>query len=126
MVHARACRSAPRLAVLPSLTTLPQREVRAALEAACTDERVVARQMFEDLAMLATPQGREKLWQLAPSWAWVWFAEAVDPASWVRAVRWAQQIAARRQDPAPLAALLLGFAARRGEAEARARLDAAR
>ena len=50
---------------------------------------------------------------LHPSWAWVWTAEAADPASWARIVRWARQIARTGSDPAPLAKLLDQFALRR-------------
>lgn len=86
----------------------------------------IALQMLEDLrATSDADAARADIWQLRPTWAWVWTSESADPASWVRGVRWAQQVAARRSDPLPVARFLGQFASRRGAAEARARLDAA-
>lgn len=119
-----------------SLTEIPRSELRGVVErlsvaraagSATTSGRTVSAlgvelaicaQMFEALAGTS----RDDIWQLRPTWAWVWTAEAADPASWARGIRWAQQIAARRSDPAPLARFLAQFAARRGAGEARARL----
>jgi len=87
----------------------------------------IALQMLQDLrATTDADAARADLWTLRPTWAWVWTSEAADAASWVRGVRWAQQVAARRSDPLPVARFLGQFASRRGAAEARARLDAAR
>ncbi len=81
-------------------------------------ELTICAQMFEALAGTS----RDDLWQLRPTWAWVWTAEAADPASWARGIRWARQVAERRSDPAPLARFLCQFSARRGVGEAHDRL----
>ena len=90
----------------------------------------VGLQMLDDLSTVTAAarldKSREDLWQLRPTWAWVWTAEQADAASWARAVRWAAQIAARRQDPEPLAGLLAGFASGPGMTEVRAQLAIAR
>lgn len=87
----------------------------------------IALQMLQDLRATADADAaRADLWELRPTWAWVWTSESADAASWVRGVRWAQQVAARRSDPMPIARFLGQFASRRGAAEARARLEAAR
>jgi hypothetical protein len=99
---------------------------RGSLIAAAGSELGSALQMLEDLRATADVDGaRASVWELRPSWAWVWTSEAADAASWVRGVRWAQQVAARRSDPLPVTHFLGQFANRRGAAEARARLDAA-
>jgi hypothetical protein len=64
-------------------------------------------------AVVARQRPTEDLAVLHPSWAWVWAAEAADPASWARIVRWARQIARTGSDPAPLAKVLDQFALRR-------------
>lgn len=100
---------------------------RGSLIGAAGSELGIALQMIEDLRAIDDVDAvRASFWELRPSWAWVWTSEAADAASWVRGVRWAQQVAARRSDPRPLAHLLGQFSSRRGAAEARARLDAAR
>ena len=90
----------------------------------------VGLQMRDDLGAVTaswrSDKLREDLWQLRPTWAWVWTAEAADDASWMRGVRWAQQVAKHREDPEPLARFLGGFAQRRGTDEARAQLADAR
>lgn len=87
----------------------------------------IALQMLQDLrATTDADAARVDLWMLRPTWAWVWTSESADAASWVRGVRWAQQVAARRSDPMPVARFLGQFANRHGAAEARARLEAVR
>lgn len=99
---------------------------RASAFGVAATELGIALQMLEDLRTTTGAEiARAELWELRPSWAWVWMSESADAASWVRGGRWAQQIAARRTDPAPLARWLGQFANRRGAAEARARHDAA-
>ena len=87
-------------------------------------------QMLDDLGAVTAAwrldKSREDMWQLRPTWAWVWTAEAADDASWARAVRWGAQVAARREDPQPIARLLGGFARSPGMIEVRAQLAAAR
>ena len=87
-------------------------------------------QMLDDLGAVTAAwrldKSREDMWQLRPTWAWVWTAEVADDASWARAVRWGAQVAARREDPQPIARLLGGFAHARGLAEVRAQLAIAR
>lgn len=86
----------------------------------------IALQMLEDLRATADVHAaRADLWERRATWAWVWTSEATDPSSWVRGVRWVEQVAARRSDPMPVAAFLRQFANRRGAGEARAREDAA-
>ena len=100
---------------------------RGSLIAAAGSELGVALQMIEDLRATGDADAaRSTIWELRPSWAWVWTSEAADAASWVRGVRWAQQVAARHSDPLPVAHFLGQFARRRGAAEAQARLAAAR
>ncbi|MBA3456280.1 MAG: hypothetical protein H0T42_24480 [Deltaproteobacteria bacterium] len=83
--------------------------------------------VLEDLKTTMGPEAaRADLWQLRPTWSWVWTSEAADDASWVRGVRWAKQVAERGSDPLPLARFLAQFSMRRGAAEARAQVDAAR
>lgn len=99
---------------------------RGSLIGAAGTELAIALQMLEDLRATADADAaRATIWELRPTWAWVWTSEAADAASWHRVLRWAQQVAARRTDPLPVAYLLGQFANRRGAAEARARLDAA-
>ena len=87
-------------------------------------------QMLDDLGAVTASwrvdKSREDLWQLRPTWAWVWAAEAADDASWVRGIRWAAQVARHRENPEPLARFLGGFALRRGGAEVHGQLAAAR
>ena len=87
-------------------------------------------QMLDDLGTVTAAwrldKSREDLWQLRPTWAWVWMAEVADPTSWTRAVRWAAQIATRREDPEPIARLLGAFAMEPGMAEVRSQLAIAR
>jgi geranylgeranyl pyrophosphate synthase len=87
-------------------------------------------QMLDDLGAVTAcwrlDKSREDLWQLRPTWAWVWTAEAADDASWARVTRWAQQVARLREDPEPLARLLGSYAVRRGGDEVRGQLAAAR
>jgi len=102
---------------MTDVTEIPRDELRAVVEQMSAARGDLARQKREALASVTTqaeaPSTREALWQLRPTWAWVWLAETADPATWARAVRWARQIAARRSDPTPLARLLGRFAARR-------------
>ena len=100
---------------------------RGSLIAAAGSELGVALQMIEDLrATTDADAARTSIWELRPSWAWVWTSETADAASWVRGVRWAQQVATRHSDPLPVAHFLGQFAKRRGAAEAQTRPDSAR
>lgn len=86
-------------------------------------------QMLDDLGSVTAAariaKSREDLWQLRPTWAWVWTAETADDASWHRGIRWAQEVARRREDPEAIARFLGGFALAAGRVEVRGRLAAA-
>lgn len=86
-----------------------------------------ALQMLDDVGLAKRPEkAREDLWALRPTWAWVWANEVLDDGGWVRAVRWARQIAGKHGDAAPIAALLSELAQIHGHAEIRAQLAVAR
>ena len=90
----------------------------------------VGLQMLDDLSSVTSgwriDKSREDLWQLRPTWAWVWAAEAADDASWMRLHRWARQVAKRRDNPEPLARFLGLLATRRGTGEVSKQLATAR